>query len=93
MPTVVRVHVFVTFANPYLRCDACGQYVDAWHDPQKCGDPESKFWSVPCEHAAGVTSECPSWSPVDGCNCLKHLGYEPHLLRAEKRDRTEEGAS
>lgn len=79
MPTVVhtRVHVHVEFANPYLTCDQCKTWVTAWHDNSRCGCDE-KSWNEPCGHTAGVTSACPSWGPVDGCQCQAHLGYVPH---------------
>ncbi len=76
--TYVRTHVFVTFANPYLTCDKCEQPARSWHDPDQCGCGESGFQNQPCEHQAGVTSTCPSWGPVDGCQCLQHLGHVSH---------------
>jgi hypothetical protein len=75
--THTRTHIYVSFANPYLRCDQCGQPVPRWHDDARCGC-NGGFWNEPCGHVAGVTSVCPSWSPVDGCCCLEHLGYVPH---------------
>lgn len=67
--THTRTHVHITFADPYLRCDQCREFVDAWHDPQQCGCDESGWQNLPCEHQAGVTTACPSWGPVDGCTC------------------------
>lgn len=83
MPTVTRTHtrthVYVKFADPYLTCDECGGWVTSWHDPDRCGDTEDeRSWNLPCEHTAGTTSECPSWGPVNGCQCLAHLGYVDH---------------
>lgn len=75
--THTRVHVFVEFADPFLICDQCGIRVTAWHDNTRCGC-DASFWNVPCEHKAGVTTECPSWGPVAGCECAEHLGYVPH---------------
>jgi hypothetical protein len=66
--THTRTHVTIVFANPYLRCDQCHQPVPAWHDNTKCGC-NAGFWSEPCGHSSGITSSCPSWSPVDGCSC------------------------
>lgn len=91
MRTHTRVHVYVEFANPYLRCDECGAPVPRWHDPTKCGEtPEGfglgQFWNMPCEHDAGVTSICPSWGPCGGCRCQKHLGYVPHLPDGKESD-------
>lgn len=76
--THTRTHVHIMFANPYLVCDRCGSWVTDWHDDDRCGC-DAGSWNVPCEHtAAGVTSACPSWGPVDGCTCLDHLGRVDH---------------
>lgn len=66
--THTRTHVFITFANPYLKCDECGASVIRWHDDDQCGCAAGS-WNEPCHHKAGVTSVCPSWGPVDGCQC------------------------
>lgn len=67
--THTRVHVTENFANPHLTCDKCKRRATGFHDDEKCGCDEG-FWNEPCEHLnAGVTSTCPSWSPVDGCTC------------------------
>jgi hypothetical protein len=78
MTTHTRTHVIVTFADPYLTCEQCGAWVTSWHDDDRCGCDDSGFWNLPCEHQAGITSVCPSWSPVDGCQCLEHLGSVNH---------------
>lgn len=83
--THTRVHVYVEFANPYLVCELCRKSVPRWHDNDKCGC-DATFWNMPCEHTAGITSVCPSWSPVDGCTCLEVLGAVEH---AEPPARTE----
>lgn len=75
--THTRTHVYITFADPYLQCDHCHQWVTSWHDDHRCGCGEGS-WNMPCEHKPGVTSACPSWSPVDGCRCLEHLGRKDH---------------
>ncbi|MGK5737261.1 hypothetical protein [Micromonospora sp. URMC 103] len=74
-----RTHVSITFANPYLVCDLCAQGVTAWHDPAKCGC-DGDTYNLPCGHRASTLSICPSWSPVDGCQCL-----QPHSLVAPKQ--------
>lgn len=66
--TFVRTHTEITFANPFLICDVCKHKVTGYHDGNKCGCKE-QFYTVPCEHTQNITSECPSWSPVDGCTC------------------------
>lgn len=76
--TVTRTHVYVTFANPYLVCERCRRSVRRWHDNDRCGCGEEGWQNLPCGHQDGVTSVCPSWSPVDGCCCLEHLGRVPH---------------
>ena len=77
--TVTRTHVFVEFANPYLRCDQCGGWVTGFHDPYKCGC-DTYTTNVPCCCRSGSTSACPSWSPVDGCWCLDALGAVDHPI-------------
>lgn len=83
--THTRTHVHVTFADPYLICEQCRAWVVGWHNPQRCDpSPTRQFGcgksatNLPCGHAAGVTSVCPSWSPVGGCHCREHLGHVPH---------------
>lgn len=75
--THTRVHTEITFANPHLVCDLCRKPVPSWHNNTACGCDEES-WNNPCEHPVGVTSVCPSWSPVDGCQCLEHLGRIDH---------------
>lgn len=77
MGTRTRVHRYITFANPHLRCDQCGKRVPRHHDDDCCGCAGG-FWNEPCGHEGGVTSACPSWSPVDGCRCLEQLGVVEH---------------
>lgn len=84
VPTHTRTHVFVAFANPYLACDECKQPVRSWHDPDKCGCDQEGFQNRPCGHQAGATSACPSWGPVDGCQCREHFGHVPHGPVAER---------
>lgn len=48
--------------------------------------------NLPCGHETYVEDLCPTWGPVDGCQCQKHLGHvshgEPKLCRdAEERQR------
>ena len=69
--THTRTHTYVTFANPYLICEECRQPVPRWHDARKCGCTGSA-WLEPCGHLAAATSVCPSWSPVDGCQCRRY---------------------
>lgn len=76
--TFTRTHVYVAFANPFLVCDLCLKPVRAWHDPDKCGC-DARAWNEPCGcHDFGVRDTCPSWSPVDGCQCQAHLGTVQH---------------
>jgi hypothetical protein len=77
--THTRTHVHVTFANPYLTCEHCKAWVTGWHDPDRCGPGcSAPAVNLPCGHQAGVTSACPSWGPVDGCQCREFLGHVPH---------------
>lgn len=75
--THTRTHVYVSFANPYLVCELCHQPVPRWHDPDKCGCG-GHDWNEPCGHPAGISDTCPSWSPVDGCQCQEVLGRVEH---------------
>lgn len=72
--TRTRTHVFVDLSDPYLTCDHCRAWVPRWHDPQRCGCGELGWQNQPCGHQAGATTVCPSWGPVDGCQCIVHLG-------------------
>lgn len=72
--THTRTHVYVMFANPYLACQQCGHQATGFHDPRKCGEVTDEegggdWWNIPCGHDAGADSTCPSWGPVDGCEC------------------------
>lgn len=69
MAVSTRTHVKVGFANPYLKCEDCGDSVPYWHDQSKCGCDVSTAWNYPCMHETSVHSSCDSWSPVDGCTC------------------------
>lgn len=76
--TYTRTHVYIDFADPCLVCDKCDQWVTSWHDNDQCGCDDT-WWNEPCGCSrAGVDSMCPSWGPVDGCQCQAHLGYVPH---------------
>jgi hypothetical protein len=75
--THTSTHVYVSFADPYLRCTQCQGWVRGFHDPDRCGC-DTYLVNVPCCCRSGVTSACPSWNPVDGCACLEHLGYVGH---------------
>lgn len=75
--THTRTHVYIEFANPYLACDVCGEWVVGWHNPDKCGC-DTFVANAPCACRVGSTSRCPSWNPVDGCACMAHLGSVGH---------------
>lgn len=81
MHTYVRTHNTITPANPYLRCCACGARVEYWMG--------ERLTNKPCGHQADFESVCPSWGPVDGCQCQEHLGHVPHS--APTPPRTEHG--
>jgi hypothetical protein len=59
--TYVKTYTKIGFANPHLRCDDCGAPVAAMRSDTHA--------NLPCGCGADVTSECPSWGPVDGCFC------------------------
>lgn len=62
----------IEFADPYKVCDVCGKQVTGVLCVTK-----GRWPNLPCEHI-GYTDTCPSWGPVDGCQCLEHLGFVPH---------------
>jgi hypothetical protein len=70
------VHTFTVehYANPFLICTVCRKSVVGYiHSPE-----HAENWkNFPCHHL-GITSSCPSWSPVDGCRCQEHLGSVEH---------------
>lgn len=69
--THTRTYTVVEFADPYKTCDECGEWVVGFRELP--GMPNH-----PCGHHAGYTDLCPSWGPVDGCQCHAHLGHVPH---------------
>lgn len=74
-----KVHTFTSLANPFLVCLRCRRGVSAWHDSERCGcRAEGAGANLPCGHAAGVESVCPSWSPIGGCGCGRTLGMVDH---------------
>ena len=75
--TRTRTHPAITPANPFLVCKQCGGQVEAFHDDQ-CGCDESggPLLLMPCFHRSDYDDTCPSWGPVDGCQC-----EEPHQRR------------
>jgi hypothetical protein len=73
--THVSVYNRIEFADPYKICDQCGSWIDG------VLDAPGRSINVPCEHKATYTDLCPSWSPVDGCSCIEHLGERRHPLR------------
>jgi len=76
--THTHVHVLTVFADPFLKCDKCGAPIEAFVSFEgQVPDCEHKGQNDPCGHL-GVTSICPSWGPVDGCQCLEYLGHVPH---------------
>ena len=78
--TLTRTHTktfnLIEFADPYKTCNMCGAWVDGVLDARKP-------INMPCEHQTGYTDRCPSWGPVDGCQCVEHLGHRPHLERSQ----------
>lgn len=58
----------MVYANPYVACEQCGcRTVDRVVNA-----------NLPCGHRADFASVCPSWSPVDGCQCMEILGSRDH---------------
>lgn len=77
--TKTHTHVIVQFANPFMICVKCKQrvqgFVSGAYRDESC---EHDFENYPCGHLSGIHSVCPSWGPVDGCQCLEQLGEVNH---------------
>ena len=62
----------VTYADPYKQCCECGGWVTgAW-------DRSGPLTVLPCGHQGDYRDVCPSWGPVDDCQCVEHLGSREH---------------
>lgn len=70
--TYVAVYNERRFADPYCVCEACGGWITG------VLDNPGRMLVMPCEHDRGFGEVCPSWGPVDGCQCLTMLGHVPH---------------
>jgi len=75
--THTLTHITIVPANPYLICATCRERVEAFHD-DRCGCGETRPMNMPCGDYGDYIDTCPSWGPVDGCQCLEHLGHIPH---------------
>ncbi len=60
------------FADPYKQCLHCGGWIDG------AADSPGPLTLIPCGHRCGYRDVCPSWSPVDGCNCAVYTAANPH---------------
>lgn len=78
--THTRTHHVIYFADPYKQCKQCGQWVDG------VLDAPGPLMLVPCEHESDYRDLCPSWGPVDGCQCLEQFGAVDHPTRDVRRD-------
>lgn len=68
----------ISFADPYKVCLECSAWVDGVQEL-----PGEMDANLPCGHQADYDSVCPSWGPVDGCQCQERLGRRNHPLRAQ----------
>lgn len=84
--TSTHTHVVQPFANPYLRCDTCGEKVEGAIVlcDQGVGCEHLDRLS-PCGHL-GLTSICPSWGPVDGCKCKAVFGEVSHPMEPDVKE-------
>jgi hypothetical protein len=73
--TYTRTHNVISYADPYKKCCTCGAWIDG------ALDGPGPLILVPCEHQSDYDSVCPSWGPVDGCQCPSHFGHVPHDVR------------
>lgn len=56
------------FADPYKKCLQCGSWVDG---------ATSGATLIPCGHRSDYRDVCPSWGPVDGCDCAGYSARHP----------------
>lgn len=83
----------MTFANPYNACTTCGVRVTDYDDNANvpCGhkgfdkpyrDPLRPHleWT---DHVDAWVSLCPSWGPVNGCECEPTCPLPPVLVGAD----------
>lgn len=78
-----------TFANPYIACTTCGVRV-YWYDTETGNDPcghrgydrpvreTERPWLEWVDYVDAFRSVCPSWGPVDGCECQRIFGEVGH---------------
>lgn len=59
------------FADPYKKCRKCGGWIDG------AFDGAGPLTLLPCGHQSDYLDICPSWSPVDGCNCAWYTARNP----------------
>lgn len=71
--TYTRTHEAIKFADPFKVCNQCGGWITGI-----LSIPDGPDLTTPCEHEGGYIDICPSWSPVDGCLCVEHLGRVEH---------------
>jgi len=70
--TYTRTSNSTGFADPYKQCLKCGGWVTGVLDSP--GPPIV----LPCNHEGTYRDLCPSWGPVDGCQCLEQFGSVNH---------------
>lgn len=73
--TTTHTYTVVRFADPYLVCEQCRARAEGYINAP---GHEEHMDNWPCQHRAPITSLCPSWGPVDGCQCAERLGHVPH---------------
>ena len=83
--THTTTYTVIEFADPFKMCERCDGWVTGvavFPDEFRASE------NLPCRHA-GYRSVCPSWSPVDGCQCVEHLGHVAHLAPPAVLDKGE----
>jgi hypothetical protein len=58
----------IYFADPYKQCIKCERWIIG------VLDKPGPLVVIPCEHESDYRDVCPSWSPVDGCECIRIFG-------------------
>lgn len=83
--THTTTYTVIEFADPFKMCERCDGWVTGvavFPDEFRASE------NLPCRHA-GYRSVCPSWSPVDGCQCVEYLGHVAHLTPPAVLDKEE----
>lgn len=57
----------IFFADPYKRCGGCSGWIDGVRH-----SADRRRVLIPCGCELEYVDVCPSWSPIQGCNCVRY---------------------